>query len=128
MTLVNGLGSAWVQINGEVPFNIVAQWNEMADTRHLEPSKQLGIPQISGVLTGDATTLNGIVRVTGDLTVPANHVLTIEPGTLILLDGVPQKPQVQLATRIIVAGTLNAQGTDEQPITFTATNTDRALG
>jgi hypothetical protein len=126
--LVNGMGSALVNITGSSSFLLTARLARMSDSRQLQPLPPSNISRISGVLSGDQTRLSGVVRVTGDLTVPATHVLTVEAGTLILIDGVPQTPQVQLGTRIIVAGTLNAQGTADEPITFTASDTSRPWG
>ncbi len=126
--LVNGVGSVLVNIQGDTLVQLIAQAGDLSDTRSIAPFEQQTIRQISGTLTGAATTLSGLVQVTGDLIVPANHVLTIAPGTLILLDGVPQTPTVQLGTRILVAGTLDAQGTADDPITLTATQSDRPWG
>jgi len=62
------------------------------------------------------------VHVTGDVTVPADHVLTILPGTLVVVDGKPQTPAVQLGAKIIVLGSLLSQGTPAAPVTITASD------
>jgi hypothetical protein len=64
---------------------------------------------VSGTLAGAATTWSGIVRVTGDLTVPPGHLLTVQPGTLVLLDG-NATPLSTTGTDLIV-GTRRAEDT-----------------
>lgn len=53
-------------------------------------------------------------RIVGDLTVPAGQVLTIEPGVTVLAEG---------WYNLTVKGTLEAVGTTDEPILFTASNT-----
>jgi len=57
-----------------------------------------------------------VVNVTGDVTVPAGHVLTIESNTVILIDGVASGTS---APDIFVGGTVNSLGTEEHPVTIT---------
>jgi len=64
---------------------------------------------IAGTLTED-TVLSGAYIVDGTIHVPAGHLLTIQPGTVMLM-----KPGVS----IIIAGQLVAEGTQDQPILFT---------
>ena len=64
---------------------------------------------ISGELTEDLT-LSGAYLVEDTLTVPAERVLKVEPGTVVLM-----KNDVS----IVVEGQLLADGTDQQPIRFT---------
>ena len=75
--------------------------------------------QFSGILPGDATAWSGIVRLTGDTTVPPDHVLTISPGTLVLLDGDPATEGTE-GTDLIVQGSIFSSGTESQPVTFTS--------
>ena len=63
----------------------------------------------SGQLTGD-TTWSGDIIVKSDVTVPDGNVLTIEPGTLVMIAD---------ANSIIVHGRLLADGTESEPIKFT---------
>ncbi|MFT4640666.1 MAG: hypothetical protein ACI8T1_003996, partial [Verrucomicrobiales bacterium] len=85
------------------------------------------ITMVSGTLPGVATTWDGIVRVTGDLTVGAGHVLTLQPGTLVLIDGNPTPLSVD-GIDIDALGTVLANGTAERPITFTATDPSAPWG
>ena len=64
---------------------------------------------ISGELTEDLT-LSGAYLVEDTITVPAERVLTVEPGTVVLM-----KNDVS----IVVEGQLLADGTEERPIHFT---------
>ena len=73
----------------------------------------------SGTLSGGSTIWSGTVHLTGDVTIPAGHTLTIQPGTLILIDG-DATPESTTGSDLIVQGSLSALGTEAQPITFTA--------
>lgn len=77
------------------------------------------VTTVSGTLPGASTTWNGIVRLTGDTTVPVGHTLTVQPGTLILIDG-DATSQSTTGADLIVQGSIDAIGTEAQPITFTA--------
>ena len=59
------------------------------------------------------------MNVTGDVTVPAGQTLTIEPGTLVLLDGDPVGGTG--STEILVQGTIQSQGTEASPVTAITT-------
>ena len=79
------------------------------------------ITPVSGTLSGDTTRWSGIIQLTGDTTVPPGHSLTIEPGTLILIDGDPETEGTE-GTDLIVEGSLDSTGTEDRPITFTASS------
>jgi hypothetical protein len=76
---------------------------------------------VSGTLPAGVTNWNGVVRVTGDLTVPAGATLNIAPGTHVLLTGTSGAGSTT-GTDIICTGggVINAPGTLAQPISFTA--------
>lgn len=82
---------------------------------------------VSGTLAGTSTTWNGIVRLTGDTTVPVGHSLTIEPGTLILINGDPT-PEGTEGSDLIVQGHIEAAGTEARPITFTSSTANAPWG
>ncbi len=128
LTLVNGLGSVLVTVAASEPFELAADWNGVRDLRQLTPWEIDAIPTVSGTLPGASSHWNNVIRVTGDVLVPVDHVLTIDPGTLVLVDGVPQTPQVQLGARIQVQGTLRAEGTPADPVTVTATDPQQPWG
>ncbi len=123
--LVNGMGSALVTVQGTEPFSLAADWNGLQIARPLTPLIDPPTQELSGTLTDEVTTLSGVIHITDDLTVPEGHVLQLEPGTLVLVAGVPQQPQVELGTQIIVEGSLNAMGTEDRPVTITAADPDR---
>ncbi len=80
---------------------------------------------VSGTLATGTTNWSGIIRVTGDVTVPAGGTLVIAPGTTVLLDGTVYTQGTApdaLGKKIIVNGTLSAVGTATQPITFTCSD------
>ncbi len=85
------------------------------------------ITEISGILTGAASTWSGVMRLTGDVTVPRGHVLTVEPGALLMLDGTIEA-QSTAGTDLIVQGTIDCRGSEERPITFTASEPDAPWG
>ena len=130
----NGVGSALVNVNGTTgAFTLTASFGTFTFSRTI--ASLVAAPQttVSGPLAGAATTWSGVIHVTNDLTVPANHTLTIQPGTLVIIDGTPPLPPGTSATAedgkdIIVRGTLNSLGTAQQPVTFTATNPTRPWG
>lgn len=80
---------------------IAGSMRSMAD----EPAEN----RITGELTADVT-LSGTYVVSGAVTVPAGRVLTILPGTTVLMTS---------GASILVSGQLMAEGTQDQPILFT---------
>jgi hypothetical protein len=126
--LFNGMGSVLVTVTGVEPFTLMAGLENLTDVQTLNSLDQQPALEASGTLTGSVTHWSGVVHITGDVTVPADHVLNVEPGTIVLIDGQPQAPQLQLGARIVVNGTLNSLGTEQQPITFTATDPSQPWG
>src|SRR6185369_4466409 len=59
---------------------------------------------------------SGVMLVTNDVTVPANSTLTILSNTLVLVNGVASGTT---ANDILVKGTLNSLGTEDDPVTIT---------
>ncbi len=72
-------------------------------------TRSLADEPLTGELTADVT-LSGTCVVSGAVTVPAGRVLTILPGTTVLMTG---------GASIVVSGQLVAEGTQDQPILFT---------
>ena len=68
---------------------------------------------VSGSQSGTWTASGSPYQVTGHVTVPAGQTLTIEPGVRVEFQG---------RYRIYVDGKVVAQGTEDQPILFTATD------
>lgn len=122
LTLYNGLGSVLVRADAPLPFDLTAQWGNCTIVDALSPTGEQPPQQVAGTLTGTETTWSGVVHVTDDVLVPADHTLTILPGTIVLIDGAPQAPQLQQGKHLRVQGRLVADGTETQPITITATD------
>jgi hypothetical protein len=125
IVLRNGLGSTLVKFTGRGDFTLTAKVNGLEDSRFLTDLSNEPIQNISGTLSADSTVWEGIIHITDDLLVPAGHILTILPGTLILLDGVSSGPA---GTDIDVKGAIESLGTALSPVTFTAYNPDNAWG
>ncbi|MBN1854503.1 MAG: DNRLRE domain-containing protein, partial [Pirellulales bacterium] len=115
VALVNGLGSALVTFRGGSDFTLFATIAGNVGSRELTSLDGGPQTEVSGYQSG---VWSGVVHVIGDVTVPAGQTLTLEPGTLVILDGDPVGATG--STQIVVAGTLDSRGTADQPITFTA--------
>jgi hypothetical protein len=80
---------------------------------------------VSGTLPAGTTAWNGVIHVTGDVTIPTGATLNIAAGTHVLFDG-DATAGSSAGTRLIVNGALNAQGTFASPVAISAFNaTDR---
>ncbi len=122
ITMFNGLGSALVTFSGgSGDFQLTATADGLQDTDNLsalDPGTEVTVSgDLSLIDPAGTSTFSGIVHVTGDVLVPAGHTLNIEPGTLVLLDGVASGSG---GTDIEVVGNLQSLGTETRPITFTA--------
>jgi hypothetical protein len=125
VVLYNGMGAALVTISGTQNFALNAVVGELSASRSMAFLSSTTTNTVSGTLEGSSTTWSNVVRVTGDLTVPSGHALTVLPGTWVLVNGVPSG---NAGTRITVQGTMQSLGTLERPVTFTAVNPDEPWG
>jgi hypothetical protein len=115
--LINGMGSVLVTFSGGSDFTLFATVDGIQDSRALTSLD--GNPQT--FVAGDQSGIwSGVIHVTGDVTVPVGQTLSIDPGTLVILDG--DAVGAIDSTQIVVAGTLDSRGTDQSPVTFTASN------
>ena len=127
--IVNGVGSAFVSATTteeSLSFTIAVG----SHRNHAAMQNVQSIPQsvVSGDVSSD-TTWSGVVHVTGNVTILPNTTLTIEPGTLVLIDGVEATvDEESIGTHLIVKGTLNSMGTAERPVTLTASNALKPWG
>jgi len=127
ITMFNGLGSALVTFTGSGPFSLTADVNGFQDSDDLSDLTGAPLTTVSGTL-GDPSgtdTWSGVIHVTGDVLVPAGHTLSIQPGTLIRVDGVASGSE---GTDIDIEGEIQSLGTEDRPITFTAYNAAEAWG
>ncbi len=125
ITMYNGLGSALVTFTGDDDFVLTAQVDGLAASRSLTNIDAEPIVEVNDVPAGDQSTWSGTVHIKEDLTIPSGHTLTIEPGTLVLLDGVSSGSD---GTDMDVRGSIQSLGTADAPVTFTAFEADRNWG
>ncbi|HYW78608.1 MAG TPA: hypothetical protein VE890_03490, partial [Thermoguttaceae bacterium] len=125
VTMYNGLGSTLVTPTGSGTFTLTAHLGGMSVTRTLSSLEGQPMTEVSGELLGTDTVFSGVVHVTGDLLVPAGHTLSIQPGTLVLIDGTDPSPS---GIDIDVEGTIRSLGTALSPVTFTAFDSALAWG
>lgn len=123
--LINGLGSVLVAIQGTNDFQLTAESEGHAASRHLENWQGVPWREVSGLLEGASTTWSGIVHVTNDVTVPAGHELIIASNTWVLVDGVAAGPP---AADLLVFGSLRSLGTELHPVTITSADPDLHWG
>ncbi|MCK4660706.1 MAG: right-handed parallel beta-helix repeat-containing protein [Phycisphaerae bacterium] len=85
---------------------------------------------VSGTLSEDTTWTSGnVYLVTSDLTVPTGVTLTIEPGVVVKFNAVDAaSSQHRYRHDLIVAGTLDLQGTSGQKVVFTSSRDDEYGG
>jgi hypothetical protein len=85
----------------------------------------------SGTLAGSET-WSGVVRVTGDVTVPAGATLTLARGTHVLMAGTPftlgGSSVDANGADLIVLGALDVAGTEAEPVSITAADPDDRWG
>ncbi|WP_303720985.1 NosD domain-containing protein [Malonomonas rubra] len=88
----------------------------------------LELPQISGTIPSDLV-LDGQYLLAADLQVPTGLILTIKPGTTVYVqpsDSTKIDPEfLSRETEVLIRGTLNAVGTEAQPIVFKPIGEDR---
>jgi len=119
VTLRNGLGSVLANVTGTGTgsFTITASLGAVKATRTLASLAGAAMANVSGTLSGASTTWAGIIHVTGDLRIPAGHTLTLQPGTLVLIDGVASG---DTGIDIDVEGSIQSLGSTDHPVVFTA--------
>ncbi len=124
ITLYNGLGSSLVVFTGSGPFTLTAAVGGLSTSRWLADLSGQPQTRVSGTLAGD-TVWSGIVHVIADVVVPAGRTLTVQPGTLVLLDGAASGSS---GVDIDARGSLVSLGSASRPVTFTAADPAKAWG
>jgi len=126
VVLRNGMGSVLVNLPpGGQAIRITAALGELRESRTLTSLQDQPLLEVKEDLAGELTVWNGLVRVTGSISVPAGSVLRVQPGTLILVDGVEEN---EGGNSILVEGALELLGSPEDPITITASDPDLPWG
>ena len=123
--LRNGRGSALVAVSGEGDFNLTATLGTNTHSRGLRDVSGDDVTSVAGVLTGEETTWAGVIRVTGTVTVPENHVLTVASNTLVLIDGVTSGTS---GPGLVADGVIDCQGTAEHPVVITCADVNANWG
>jgi len=125
VVLYNGLGSSLVRFTGNGDFTLTAEVMGMQTQKSIADWSSRPVNTVSGTLTNSAT-WSGIYHITGgDFSIPDGVTLTVNPGTIVLIDGVPSGDN---GTDINVEGSIQSLGTANSPITFTAYTTGQNWG
>ncbi|MBE0544797.1 MAG: right-handed parallel beta-helix repeat-containing protein [Verrucomicrobia bacterium] len=125
VALKNGLGSSLVTFTGGSDFNLTASLGDLQATRPVTDLSAAPVTAVGGTLPASSVTWSGVVRVTNDVTVPVGGTLTIESGTLVLMNGVSSGTT---APDIFVNGTIQSRGTENEPITITCASATQRWG
>ncbi|MCA9215565.1 MAG: hypothetical protein KDB27_21015 [Planctomycetales bacterium] len=127
--LFNGLGSVFINTTSDVEtLDLTISIGQHQKVLSLRNDSATVKTIASSNITED-TVWSNVVHVTSDLTIAENATLTIEPGTLVLVDGVETTvEQESVGSRIQVHGTLNSMGTHERPVTITAFDKSKPWG
>jgi len=117
VVLYNGLGTALVTFTGSGDFTLTVNVKGMEVNKTLADWSTEPINTVSGSLAA-STTWSGIYHITGgDFTIPDGLTLTLDAGTLVLVDGVTSGEN---GPDIDVAGAIRSNGTADSPVTITA--------
>ncbi len=117
VVLYNGLGSSFVTFTGNGDFTLTASVADMQAGKALADWSGRPVNTVSGTLSNSAA-WSGVYHITGgDFVIPDKMKLTLNPGTLVLIDGVPSGDN---GTDIYVEGTIQSLGTASSPVTLTA--------
>ncbi|MHC4368021.1 MAG: lamin tail domain-containing protein, partial [Planctomycetota bacterium] len=117
LIMYNGLGSALVTITGSGAFTLTVEIDGLYANKVLTDWSNSPIQTVSGGLARSQT-WTGIYRITGgDFKIPDGVILTLDPGTLVLVDGVPSGAG---GSDIDVEGSIQSLGTADSPVTITA--------
>jgi hypothetical protein len=123
--LINGLGSVLVTPSGNGVFTLKTEVLNRSVTKTLTQLDPAAITMVSGSLSSSQT-WNGVYHITGgDFAIPGGLTLTLNPGTMILIDGVASGTT---GGDINISGTLQSLGTADSPVTITAFETGKNFG
>jgi hypothetical protein len=125
VTLRNGLGSSLVTFGGGGDLELVVSCNGLTARRTIMSMQNQPMTRIGGTLPGASTTWTGLVLVTNDVIVPTNHVLTLQPGTWLLLAGVASGTN---GADLQVNGEIESLGTLDDPVVITCATANLRWG
>ena len=117
IVLYNGLGSSLVTFTGNGDFTLSADVINLHAEKSLTDWSDQTINNVSGSLTSSET-WSGVYHITGgDYLIPDGITLSLNPGTIVLIDGVLSGTN---GTDINIEGSIQSLGTDISPVTLTA--------
>ncbi|MBE0535750.1 MAG: lamin tail domain-containing protein [Phycisphaerae bacterium] len=117
ITLYNGRGSGLVTFTGSGDFTLCAEVQGLQAAKTLDDLSGQPVNTVSGGIT-DSQSWSGIYHVIGgDFAIASGATLTLEPGTLVLIDGVASGTA---GLDIDVLGAIHSLGTADAAVTFTA--------
>lgn len=116
--LYNGMGSALLVVTNPVGLDLTVALGRLQASRTVRARAAEQATFVAGTLPGTNEVWSGVVRVTGNVTVPPAATLTVDAGTLVLIDGVTGGTGVSIR----VQGRLYSLGTEEQPVAFTVSS------
>src|SRR5688572_6481771 len=116
VVLRNGLGTVLLTVNGNSNFSLQADVGAESAIRAIRNRSADPVTSVSGTLPGASSTWSGVVNVTGNITVPAGHRLTINPDTFVMVNGVASGTS---GITITVNGDVQSLGTEQLPVTIT---------
>ena len=132
VSLVNGQGSALVEFRldptqgGSEDFTLTAWYQGKSISKPMESLSGVAQREVGGAQVESIENWSGVIRVTEPYVVSDSQMLNILPGTIVLLDGDPVG--VEDSVGIEVSGAINALGTTDRPVTFTASAATEVWG
>ena len=121
--LRNGLGSALVTFSGGGDFTLTATVAGISTTHALLTLTNAPVTTVGGTLPAGTTTWSGVILATNSVTVPVGGTLTILSNTLVQFSGAGGA-----TNNLIVNGTIQALGVEDQPVTLTCANAGQRWG
>lgn len=123
--LKNGLGTALLTLAGTGNFTLGAQVGPDQTSKSVVDRSAWTVATVSGLLPGASSTWSGVVNVTGTVTVPVGHALTITPGTIVRLNGAASGTS---GLNIVINGAIHSLGTEAEPVTITSSDANLNWG
>ena len=125
ITLRNGMGSTLVTFTGGADIDATITVAGVTTSHHFAALDPQDATSVGGDLPGNATTWSGVISVTNDVVVPVGHVLTILPGTWVLMRGVASGTA---GTQLRVNGEIQSLGSLEAPVVITCASAGMRWG
>src|SRR5687768_2968008 len=119
VALRNGLGTVLLTVSGTSNFDLRATFDEESAERAVRNRSSDPVTPVSGTLPGASSTWSGIVNLTANVTVPAGHTLTINPDTIVYVNGVSSGTG---GITLNVNGSVRSLGTEQLPVTITCSD------